>query len=88
VVARQAELHCGLDARREARKKFNNEAHKAHEEERKTAPSGDKMVTLLYGQFYCVICAVSVFFFVRFVRFVVKTLAFLLLEIHYQIELL
>jgi hypothetical protein len=39
VVARQAELHCGLDARRKARKNFN---HEAHEEERKTAPSGEK----------------------------------------------
>jgi len=85
VVARQAELHCGLDALRKARKKFNHEAHKAHEEERKTAPSGDKIVTLLYGQIYCVIFAVSVFFFVRFV---VKILTFLLLEIHHQIELL
>jgi hypothetical protein len=84
VVARHAELHCGLDALRKARKKFNHKAHKAHEEERKTAPSGDKIVTLLCGQFYCVICAVSVFFFVRFVRFVVEILAFLLLEIHHS----
>jgi len=30
-----------------------------------------------------VICAVSVFFFVRFLRFVVEILAFLLLEIHH-----
>jgi len=50
--------------------------------------AADKIVTLLYGKFYCLICAVSVFFFVRFVRFVVKILAFLLLEIHHQIELL
>jgi hypothetical protein len=35
-----------------------------------------------------VIFAVSVFFFVRFVRVVVKILASLLLEIHHQIELL
>jgi len=83
VVARQAELHCGLDAFRKARKKFNHEAHKAHEEERKTEPSGDKIVTLFCVQFYCVIFTVSVFFFVRFVRFVVKILAFLLLEIHH-----
>jgi len=33
------------------------------------------------------ICAVSVFFFVRFVSFVVEILAFLLLEIHHQIKL-
>jgi len=40
-------------------------------------------VNLSYEKFYCVICAISSFFFVRFVSFVVKILAFLLLEIHH-----
>jgi hypothetical protein len=46
VIARQAELLCGVNVRRKARKKFNHKAHKAHEEGRKTARGGDKIVIL------------------------------------------
>jgi hypothetical protein len=48
LVARQAELHCGVDGRRKARKKFKHEAQKAHEEESKTAPSVDRIMTQLF----------------------------------------